>query len=113
MPPPSSGDSPLSISAAAASLLADLSPALARALPVCLPIVLQGMQVRANIRTAVRAVEANHDLRMEAADYVLDILDRHGGQMSQDLRDAYLVAVLRLLDAGFYVMPWESLLPGR
>ena len=75
-------------------------------------IVVDGMRTRANIRTAVRAIEANHDLRMEATDYILGVLDRHGGQMSPELRDSYLVTVLRVLDAGFYVMPWERLLPG-
>jgi len=113
VPPQTSDDHSLTIPAAAASLLADLSPVLARALPACLPIILDGMRTRANIRTAVRAVEANHDLRMEAADYIVGVLERHGRQMSPELRDSYLVAVLRLLDAGFYVVPWEHLLGGR
>jgi hypothetical protein len=87
------------------SLLAELPPALARALPACLPIIVHGMQVR--------AIEANHDLRIETTAYILGILERHGGQMSQGLRDGYLAAVLRLTDAGFYEVPWSPLLGGR
>lgn len=97
------------LSPAAASLLSSLSPALVQALPA----VLRGMQTRANIRTTVRAIEASHELRMEALGFLDATLDRHGGVMSQDLRDAYLMAMLQLCDPGFYVIPWERLLPGR
>jgi len=111
--PTSSTDDRSLVLSTVASLLAELPPALARALPACLPIIVHGMQVRANIRMAVHAIEANHDLRTETTEYILGVLERHGGQMSQGLRDAYLAAVLRLTDAGFYDVPWSELLRGR
>ncbi|MBN1772552.1 MAG: hypothetical protein JXB32_14880 [Deltaproteobacteria bacterium] len=98
---------------AVASLLARLSPALAQALATCLPLVLRGMQVRAGIRTAVRAVEASHELRMEALEFLDATLERHSATMSRELREAYLGAMLQLCDPRFYVLPWERLLPER
>jgi hypothetical protein len=95
------------------SLLRLFAPALAQALPVVAEIVADGWRTRHAIRTAVRAIAASHELRMEAVDFVEGTLNRYGVIMSPELRDAYLTAVLRLADASFYVLPWNNILPPR
>ena len=84
--------------------------AVAEALPRVLDILAEGHRVRSNIDVAVRAIEVSHDLRMAAVDEIERMLDRYLHVMSPDVRDEYLLAVLRLLDAGHYVMPWDRLL---
>jgi hypothetical protein len=87
-----------------------LAVAVAEALPRCLEIVLEGCRVRANIETVVRAVETGHQLRLQAVDELERMLRRYGAIMSQELRDEYLLGILRLLDSGHYLMPWDRLL---
>ncbi len=95
---------------APAGVASALGFALADALPACTQILVDGARTRANIGAAVRAVEVSHDLRMVAVDEIERMLDRYLHVMSSDVRDEYLLAVLRLLDAGHYVMPWDRLL---
>lgn len=90
-----------------------LTIAVAEALPRCLEIVLQGRQVRANIETAVRAIEVGHGLRLEAVAELERMIMRYHRVMSPDLLDAYLAGILQLLDAEHYVVPWAALLPRR
>jgi hypothetical protein len=87
--------------------------AIAAALPDVLTIIADGMRTRANIRTAVQAIAAGHHLRLEAVDFIEGTVERYAGAMSPELRDAYFVALLRLLDASFYVVPWDNILPRR
>ena len=91
--------------------LSTFGPAIAQALPSAVEIVLDGMRTRANIRAAVSAIEASHDLRMEAANFIEGTLSRYGAFMSQEVRDEYLLAFLRLMDASHYVIPWGNILP--
>ena len=93
--------------------LSTFGPAVAQVLPVAVEIVLAGMQTRANIRTAVQAVEAGHALRMEACDYLEYVLQRYGRAMSPEVRDVYFIRLLELTNPDYYQLPWNRLLPGR
>lgn len=90
-----------------------LTIAVAEALPRCIEIVLQGRQVRANIETAVRAIEVSHGLRLEAVVELERMIIRYHRLMPPDLLDAYFAGILRLLDAEHYAVPWAALLPRR
>jgi hypothetical protein len=89
------------------SWLATLGPAVAEALPMALEVVLTGMRTRANVRTAVQAIEAGHALRSEACDYLEYLLQRYGRAMSPDVRDAYFIRLLELTDPAYYQLPWN------
>ena len=93
--------------------IAVLAPAIAQSLPEAVEIILTGMQTRANIRTAVQAVEAGHAIRMEACDYLEHVLQRYGRAMTPEVRDAYFIRLLELMDPASYGLPWTRLLPGR
>jgi hypothetical protein len=101
----SRSDLPVPVSVASA-----LGLAVAEALPACAQILLDGARTRANIGAAVRAIEVSHDLRMAAVDELERMVQRYGAIMSRELRDEYLLGILRLLDSGHYVMPWDRLL---
>jgi hypothetical protein len=90
-----------------------LGLAAAEALPRVLEILAEGHRVRSNIEVAVKAVAVGHGLRMQAVDELERMLDRYLAIMAPDVRDAYFVAVLRLLDGGLYTMPWAGLLGRR
>ena len=107
MPGPKS-DLPVPVSVGSA-----LGLVAAEALPRVLEILADGHSLRANIETAVRAVEVSHGLRMQAVGELEMVLRRYLHLMPADVADAYFSAILRLLDGGHYAVPWGRLLPRR
>lgn len=60
-------------------------------------IVVQATQYRAGLQALVETLQADQSIRHQDVALLLEVLDRHGGDMSQHVRDEYYQAILQLL----------------
>ena len=81
------------------------------ALPRVLEIVADGYRTRSNIRAAVTAMSAAHDLRMMNVDEIRSLLRDHIHDMSYEVRQACFIRILELTHPSLYQLPWDRLLP--